>query len=41
MLGFKNFHLASVTLNGIELVRMIRKYGYGGYGAGMGSNLEL
>ncbi len=25
MLGFKEFHSASVTLNSIELVRMIRK----------------
>ena len=25
MLGFKSFHSASVTLNGIELVRMLKK----------------
>ena len=25
MLGFKSFHAASVTLNGIELVRMLKK----------------
>jgi hypothetical protein len=25
MLGFKEFYLASVTIRGIELVRMIRK----------------